>query len=238
MGRFAQILLVVLGILYAGTSVACDPKPVVASDYRAFWLWGGVAMPSEVGQIDTLYLYQGEVGAQDARWQRGGQPVARLAVPRLWLTVRLETLALSEPELTRLARLPERWRQAGNFVVGLQIDFDAATYRLKDYGKLLQRLRARLDPRYSLSVTGLLDWAQTGSIAALNQLPVDEIVIQTYQGRQSVVNYSAYLKSLQLLQRPFRIGVVQGGVWRRCLESTLARSPWFRGMVVFVSPDM
>jgi hypothetical protein len=31
-------------------------------------------------------------------------------------------------------------------------------------------------------VTGLLDWAKTGDVATLNALPVDELVVQSYQG--------------------------------------------------------
>ncbi|MCQ6483123.1 DUF3142 domain-containing protein, partial [Vibrio parahaemolyticus] len=83
--------------------------------------------------------------------------VARLRAPALWLTVRLERLDLSDEMLDTLARLPVRWAQAGNPVTGLQIDFDAATRRIGDYGQFLTRLRARLDGRFALGVTGLLD---------------------------------------------------------------------------------
>ncbi|BDH47255.1 hypothetical protein TUM12370_32990 [Salmonella enterica subsp. enterica serovar Choleraesuis] len=241
MGRTAQILLVSLGLLVAGPSYAgvnCPTSQVAAQNYQAFWLWGGVKLPAQVQNVDTLYLFQGEVVMRrgTGEWVRGGQPLARLKVPKLWLTVRLETLTLSDTLLERLARLPERWQRAGNRVEGLQLDFDAATYRLEEYGQLLKKLRQRLDPRFQLGVTGLLDWAQTGSVTTLNQLPVDEIVIQTYQGRSSVQGYSSYLNALSGLRRPFRIGLVQGGSWQTCWQQRLEQSTFYRGAVVFVVP--
>ncbi|PQY92045.1 DUF3142 domain-containing protein, partial [Cronobacter sakazakii] len=127
-----------------------------------------------------------------------------------------------------------RWAQAGNPVTGLQIDFDAATRRIGDYGQFLTRLRARLDGRFALGVTGLLDWAQTGSVAQLNALPVDELVVQTYQGRHTVPGYARYLPALLGLRIPFKIGIAQNGEWDKAQEKTLAASPWYRGVVIFV----
>ncbi|CCJ72887.1 FIG00553608: hypothetical protein [Cronobacter condimenti 1330] len=169
-----------------------------------------------------------------ATFVRLGQPVARLRAPALWVTVRLERLDLTDEMLDTLARLPARWAQAGNRVTGLQIDFDAATHRIDDYGRFLTRLRARLDARFALGVTGLLDWAQTGSVARLNALPVDELVVQTYQGRHTVPGYARYLPALLELRIPFKIGIAQNGEWDKTEEKTLATSPWYRGAVIFV----
>ena len=62
-----------------------------------------------------------------------------------------------------LVRLYEGWRAAGARVAGIQIDFDAATRQLDRYGNALQQLRRALPPGCKLSVTGLLDWAKTGT---------------------------------------------------------------------------
>ncbi|MDU1026568.1 MAG: DUF3142 domain-containing protein, partial [Leclercia adecarboxylata] len=123
---------------------------------------------------------------------------------------------------------------AGNQVVGLQVDFDAATHQLADYARFLQQLRQQLPPEFSLGVTGLLDWAKTGDVATLNALAVDELVIQSYQGRHTVDNYQAYLPALTRLYIPFKLGLVQGGKRDVLAEAQLQRSPWYRGTVVFM----
>ncbi len=125
-----------------------------------------------------------------------------------------------------LIDLPRRWAAAGNQVIGLQIDFDAGTYRLDDYAGFLRRVRTKLDPNFALGVTGLLDWAKTGSIQQLNALPIDELVIQTYQGRSTVNQYSRYLPALLQLRLPFKIGLVQHGEWDPQWEQYLAASPF------------
>jgi hypothetical protein len=128
----------------------------------------------------------------------------------------------------------QRWQAAGNQVVGLQIDFDAATHQLADYARFLRALRQQLPPEFALGVTGLLDWAKTGDVATLNTLAVDELVIQSYQGRHTVDNYQAYLPALARLRIPFKLGLVEGGKRDRQAEAQLQRSPWYRGTVVFM----
>src|SRR5206468_3914399 len=122
------------------------------------------------------------------------------AVPHLvhgevWLDYRAHTLRWS-PAVYRqmLARL-RRWRAAGNPVAGLQIDFDSGTRHLADYAAFLRDLRRRLPAGCRLGVTGLLDWSSQGDPAALGELgdAVDEVVLQTYQGRRTIPGYAAYL---------------------------------------------
>jgi len=127
-----------------------------------------------------------------------------------------------------------RWRAAGNPVVGIQIDFDARTRHLDAYAAFLKDLRARLPPDCRLGVTGLLDWSSQGDPAGLNALAgvVDEIILQTYQGRRTIPGYGAYLARLGRLGAPFRIGLIQGGEWTA--PEDLARNPNFRGYVVFL----
>ena len=116
----------------------------------------------------------------------------------------------------------------------LQIDFDSGTRRLERYGWFLADLRARLPSAYRLSITGLLDWssqANPSELAALRET-IDEIVLQTYQGRRTISNYNAYVASLAHLRIPFKIGLVPGGEWQA--PGGLAENPWFRGYVVFL----
>lgn len=184
----------------------------------------------------TVYLHQGEVVTRQGlvRFERLGLPVSRLTFPQIWITVRFTTLEIPDEMLARIIRLMQRWRLAGNHVVGLQIDFDAATRRLEHYGQFLQRVRKMMPAEYALGVTGLLDWAKTGNVATLNALPIDELVVQSYQGRHTVPNYADYLPALTALRIPFRLGVVQHGQWRQQDEQRLLASPWYRGGVVFM----
>lgn len=139
--------------------------------------------------------------------------------------VRVNALPLSPTHEQVLVRLYEGWRAAGARVAGIQIDFDAATRQLDRYGNALQQLRRALPPGCKLSVTGLLDWAKTGDVAELNRLPVDELVIQTYQGTRTVPGYQAYLPAMAHLTIPFKVGLVQDGEWDPAWQTTLAASP-------------
>jgi hypothetical protein len=163
----------------------------------------------------------------------------RSALPRIdhaevWMVVRVQTLAWPEPVYTQVLAALNRWRNSGNTVVGVQIDFDAATHHLKDYAAFLGDLRRRLPPGTRLGVTGLLDWSSHGDPAGLDALAgvVDEVVLQIYQGRHVIPGYEAYLANLDRLRLPFRIGLLQGGEWSP--PSGLETQPWFRGYVVFL----
>lgn len=229
----------VLGPLAICAAAASRDAPVDAADHDAFWLWAGVRSQPVLAGARTLYFLQGEVlppgragGTATLVAQSGATPHVRAA--DVWLTYRAATL--DWPPLVYaqvLARL-ERWRAAGQPVLGLQVDFDAGTRRLDRYVRFLRDLRARLPDPYRLSVTGLLDWsrhASTAEFASLGEV-VDEVVLQTYQGRRTIPDYGAYVAGLMRLRLPFKVGLVQGGDWRA--PPGLAGHPWFRGYVVFL----
>ena len=230
MSRFLP--LVAIALLLASCR---EPGRVDARDYDAFWLWGGVAPQPVLNQARTLYLLEGEV--------RDGKPVRSVslrATPRLkgkkvWLVVRTDTLRWPDSAygivLTRL----DQWRAAGNQVAGLQVDFDARTRHVGDYARFLAALRRRLPRTYALSITGLLDWSAHGDPEALRMLrgTVDEVVVQTYQGRDTIPGYDAYFDRMKRFDLPFRVGLVQGGRWIE--PEGLRANPKFRGYVVFLT---
>ena len=231
----ALTVVVLAGCKPAEPSARPDAERVAVAGHDAFFIWAGVRPPPEVAQAKTLYLLDGEV-------RRDGNArliVLRPAAPHIahadvWLTVRLERLDW-QPDLTRavIAELA-RWEGAGSHVVGLQLDFDAGTRGLDRYAAFLRDIRRQLPRRYRLSVTGLLDWSAHGDPAALARLAgtVDEVVIQTYQGRRTIPGYEGYLASLRALPFPYRVGVVEGGAWRE--PAGMARDPHYRGTVVFL----
>jgi hypothetical protein len=242
MGQSAAILLValraaVLALLLAGPGTAriAAAGTIDLADYDSFWLWAGVVPQPVLAHARSLYLLQAEVVA--------GDPVRivaqRPAVPHLdgtdvWMVVRVQTLAWTPPITRAVLASLARWRAAGNNVVGIQIDFDAATHHLDRYAAFLADLRRQLPPDCRLGVTGLLDWSSHGDPAGLAALAgtVDEVVLQIYQGRHVIPGYAAYLARLDRLNLPFRIGLLQGGDWEP--PAALAANPWFRGYVVFL----
>ena len=79
-----------------------------------------------------------------------------------------------------------------------------------------------------------MDWSANGDPAALAKLggTVDEVVIQTYQGRSTIPGYEAYFTKMRGFGLPFKVGLVQGGAWRE--PEGLAAEANFRGYVVFL----
>lgn len=222
-------------LVLAGCGAPSAPR-VDPADHDAFFLWAGVKPPAVLDRAKTIYILSGEVRADDnARFVPLRPQAPRLRHAEVWLVVRAERLDWSEAVHSRILRDLARWR-AGSRVVGLQIDFDAKTRGLEDYAVFLSDLRRRLPADYRLSVTGLMDWSANGDPAALARLRgvVDELVVQTYQGRHTIPGYEGYMAALRRLPVPYRVGLVERGEWRA--PSGLERDPEFRGYVVFLLP--
>ncbi len=246
------LLLAVSGIavgLWGWVSAGASSSPVAsaptravsrvdAADYRQFWLWAGVAPQPVLHQAQRLYLLQGHISQQGdrVRLQPQGVPPSTLKVSELWLSYRVATLDWQPGVVRDLLRQRAAWQARGNRVIGVQIDFDAATPRLADYADFLRQLRRQLPADCQLGITGLLDWSANGDVATLNSLQgvVDELVVQTYRGRRTVNNYPHYLPALKRLTLPFKIGLVQNGEWQADWQRQFANQPNYRGEVVFL----
>ncbi len=229
------VLLFLAGCFSANDAPTGKDSRVNAADYDAYWLWAGVQPQPVLDQAKTLYILEAELQAvAPGVWQSRLANTPRTNAATVWITYRVETLRWTPDLYDRLPADVARWRAAGNRVTGVQIDFDAKTQYLNEYAAFLSRLRRKLPPDIRISITGLLDWGANGDPDALNALAqtVDDIVLQTYQGRTTIPGYQAYLDQLGRMRVPFRIGLVQGGEW--AAPSTLARNPYFRGYVVFL----
>lgn len=229
--RPACALAVLLGL----ADVVEAQTPVDVGQYHSFWLWAGVKTQPGLARARELYLLGSEVGAREpVRLLSRRSAVPRLPDTPLWLVVRVETLAWPPQIYDQVFAQLRRWRGAGNRVVGLQIDFDARTRHLESYASFLADLRRQLPAQYRLGITGLMDWSSNGDPKGLEALGgvVDEVIVQTYQGRRTIPGYAAYLSRLDRLKLPFRIGLVQAGDWRE--PPGLNANPWFRGYVVFL----
>ena len=186
----APILALALELTLSGPAAAEDVR---AADYDAFWLWAGVAPQAVLVRARSLYILQGQVeaprndeAAVNLIAQGGATP--RLHRGEVWLVYRAHTLNWTPAIYAKLRARLDRWRRADNPVVGVQIDFDARTRHLDEYARFLRDLRARMPADCRLSITGLLDWSSQGDPAGLAALGgvVDEVVLQTYQGRRTI----------------------------------------------------
>jgi hypothetical protein len=221
--------------LLVGSCAPSSRTPVDPERYDQFFLWAGVPPPPAAARAKVLYILGGEV-------RRGGPPgfvSLRAGEPHglhsaLWLTVRTERLDWDESTWAAILSTLARWRNGGNRLEGLQIDFDAATPGLGYYAAFLKDVRRRLPPRTKLSVTGLLDWSANGDPGALATLSgvVDEVVIQTYQGRSTIPGYAAYFRDIDKLPLRHKIALVEGGAWTP--PDALVRDERFAGYVVFL----
>ncbi len=218
----------------ASNSSCSRPAVIDAKDYDAFWLWAGVEPQPVLERARRIYLLDAEVrpGATFLVSQRPSVPHVKKA--EVWMVIRVETLQWTPATHAQVLNDLARWKKAGNHMAGLQVDFDARTRFLEDYSVFLQSLRKDLPTEYKLSITGLLDWSSNGDPQALDQLAgiVDEVVLQTYQGRHIIPGYENYLARLNRLKIPFRIGLLEGGQWRQ--PSGMTSNPYFRGFVVFL----
>lgn len=212
-----------------------ESERVVAEDYDSFWLWAGVKPQPVLGQAKSIYILAGEVRANNLKQFRLLRPVTpNISDVELWLVVRVETLDWPLQVQSQIIELAETWDKQGRPLTGIQIDFDSQTRNLKNYASFLEVFRAALPVRFKLSITGLLDWSANGDPMALSSLAdvVDEAVFQTYQARETIAGYEQWLERLRDLPMPFRLGLVQGGLWRE--PENLEKIPNFRGFVVFL----
>jgi hypothetical protein len=236
-GGLLPVLALLAPVLLAAGCGEAAPARVDPADHDAFFLWAGVRPTPVLDRAREIYLLAGEVRADSGARMVPLRPATpRLRHAAVWYTVRVERIDWDEGVYRTVLRDLGRWRAAGNRMSGLQVDFDARTRGLDDYARFLAGLRRRLPKDYRLSVTGLMDWSANGDPAALARLAgiIDEVVVQTYQGRHTIPGYGAYMASLARLPLPYRVALVEGGEWRA--PPGLARDPQFRGYVVFLLP--
>ncbi len=222
---------------------ACQPtqsatSKVDANDFASFWIWGDIQTAPYLVHAKELYILQGEIryskSKQISTFTPQSVSILKLPHQKIWLVFRTHHLAWNEQNYQTILNRLEHWRNQGNQVQGIQIDFDSRTHDLKEYALFLESFRKRLPPSYQLSITGLLDWTNFKDQKTLTILRnnISELVIQTYQGTTTIPNYPQYLKRISAMQLPYKVGLVQHGTWFG--NSTKQKDPYFKGYVVFL----
>jgi hypothetical protein len=218
--------------------VAAAATPPVSSSAQpapeAVWLWAGVP-PSQVPDgTRIVYLYQGELveraGAVEVV-RRGLHPIGgdtRAIVP----AVRFRGQPAPETVARHFEALAAAWEARGRSVPMVQIDWDVPSRRVGAHADFVAGVRAALDRRYALSVTGLADWIVAAPRADLLRLAgaADEIVFQLYHERHEVPGIARYDAALAAFERPFKVGLLPG----MALPPRASRSVNWRGSVTFL----
>jgi hypothetical protein len=238
-----KLLKTVFCIFLVFSLNACQPtqsatSKVDANDFASFWIWGDIQTAPYLVHAKELYILQGEIryskSKQISTFTPQGVSILKLPHQKIWLVFRTHHLAWNEQNYQTILNRLEHWRNRGNQVQGIQIDFDSKTNSLKDYAIFLQKLRQKLPQQYRLSITGLLDWTnfKDQNTLTLFRQNIDELVIQTYQGTTTIPNYPEYLKRISALRLPYKVGLVQHGTWFG--NSTKQKDRYFKGYVVFL----
>ena len=238
-----KLLKTVFCIFLVFSLNACQPtqsatSKVDANDFASFWIWGDIQTAPYLVHAKELYILQGEIryskSKQISTFTPQGVSILKLPHQKIWLVFRTHHLAWNEQNYQTILNRLEHWRNRGNQVQGIQIDFDSKTNSLKDYAIFLQKLRQKLPQQYRLSITGLLDWTnfKDQNTLTLFRQNIDELVIQTYQGATTIPNYPEYLKRISVLRLPYKVGLVQHGTWFG--NSTKQKDRYFKGYVVFL----
>ncbi|ENW81616.1 MULTISPECIES: DUF3142 domain-containing protein [unclassified Acinetobacter] len=238
-----KLLKTVFCIFLVFSLNACQPtqsatSKVDANDFASFWIWGDIQTAPYLVHAKELYILQGEIryskSKQISTFTPQGVSILKLPHQKIWLVFRTHHLAWNEQNYQTILNRLEHWRNQGNQVQGIQIDFDSKTNSLKDYAIFLQKLRQKLPQQYRLSITGLLDWTnfKDQNTLTLFRQNIDELVIQTYQGTTTIPNYPEYLKRISALRLPYKVGLVQHGTWFG--NSTKQKDPYFKGYIIFL----
>lgn len=207
------------------------------TEQASYWIWAGIDVPAD-SQGKNLFLYQGAFrkNRYGIEYTRRGLYPHYLRAKEVHLVFRLEALDNSQSLKNTILTIISHWEQKKTGIRGIQIDFDSPTGKLDRYYSFLKDMRSWLPSRYALTITGLGDWLLLGQPKLLHDLSscTDEIVFQLYSGRRYVPGLERYVHELQLLDIPFKIGLLSDSTKNTLIENTLRKNPHFNGSVYFI----
>jgi hypothetical protein len=191
---------------------------------------------------DILYIHQGLIKRNKSgalEFHRQGLYPSQQQSNKIFLTIRMETMDRSDQFQKLIHLLIQRWTQEGNTITGIQLDFDSPSKQLNQYVDYLKWIRNQLPKTLRLSVTGLADWAAQPDRSLLTELSkvTDEIIFQLYEGRSSIPSLPDYLKRIEKLKIPFKLGILPSMILDRKQFEQIEKNPNFKGWTLFLQKD-
>jgi hypothetical protein len=233
--RFLVYLLTIFFLLMmiANLSLAKNNPPRRLS----YWVWAGISLPAD-SKESNLYIYQGVFRStgHDIEFQKKGLYPHFLKANEIHLVFRLEALDDSQNLKNTILTIISHWERNKTQVRGIQIDFDAPTGKLDRYYRFLKALRSWLPSQYALTITGLGDWLLLDQPKFLHDLSscTDGIVFQLYSGRRYVSNIDRYVYKLQMLDIPFKIGLLVDTQKNPSIEKKFDQNRNYGGSIYFI----
>jgi hypothetical protein len=232
--RWSNTILILVLILI-GITLHGEPNDLSMS--ISYWLWAGITAKDAPANSE-LYIFQGDIYTKEGKtsYERQGLYPHPIKSSKLFLVYRLEgELPNAKDVIDIFQHSVARWQRHPVSVSGMQIDFDSPTSKLAEYSRFLNNIRKELPEEYSLSITGLCDWATSGNQEAMRLISssTDEIVFQLYQGRDPLQDIEKYIRVLAEYQRPFRIGLISGSDIPASVN-TLKSNSNYRGIIYFI----
>jgi len=206
-------LIALLAAFALAPSQANTPDKSLKSWQTGFWVWAGESPALAKRKPQVLY-----VQAQGRTWPRELPAADEYFVVR---RIERDTPLTKTAAIAVTEDFEALVADAGSDaqITGLQIDYDAPTSKLDDYGEFLSHLRRNLRASARLSITALLDWFRpdTGIRAAL--LPVDEFVPQFYDagaersssGIAAPIDAAKWAPIFNSFKTPYKIGASMFG---------------------------
>lgn len=209
---------------------------------KGYWIWAGALPPAHLYAHDVLYIHQGLIKRNQKGnpefHQQGLFPSPQIS-KKIYLTIRMEMMDRSEQFLALLDLLIQRWTREGNTLMGIQLDFDSPSKKLDLYIDYLRWVRIHLPKNLRLSVTGLADWIAQPTPSHLTDLSqvADEVIFQLYEGRSPIPSLSDYLKRIEKLKTPFKLGILPSMIYDDPRFENIEKLPNFKGWTVFLKKE-
>jgi hypothetical protein len=271
---FRIVILLLVGAVAAGHGRTAASRQPQATWQTGYWLWqmAGYPAPAPTGKVDLLYVQVGEFFA-DSSWTRKRSSVwsprlankdidAKLAnipewprhLPKadsyiaVWRNTSATTpgAGLVDQLIERYQHVKRQAAQAGQRLIGLQIDHDCPTADLDTYAHFLKALRTALPQEDLISITALLDWFRSGTQIAHVLQWVNEHIPQFYDIETSsaetnsaaiaaVLDPKKWAPIFNAYGRPYRIGIATFGriAWLRPESHQSIMGRFFRDLSPF-----
>ncbi|MFV1984349.1 MAG: DUF3142 domain-containing protein [Thiohalomonadales bacterium] len=231
--RYILIFIVVFTVL---SYVAFRTNTITSKNtVPAYWVWGGIGIDDIPDKHAELYLQQGYfkiTKTNQAYYRHRGLYAYPAFFNNIHLVYRLDNLVTITSVTSIIKHDIARWRRHNVKVIGVQLDFDAATRKLADYVEYLGKIKHNIDSNLIFSTTGLGTWlleADSNTLARFENT-VDYIVYQLYVGRRPIKNITSYERKLRQLKAPFKTGLLKGQLLK---NNNIKDNSNYKGSIIF-----